>query len=416
MPKDKKRDPMPPPDATPEEIGEFWDTHDFADYWDETEEVEFQVNLKSEQNQVQSDEVQLDLPSTIADETRPALGIVTDLVSESVLPAPIRRNALKAFDRLCSALIDVPVGALERRAAEKRAESEARIKIRDEITTQITQQIKVDPEYALRAGHKYAEKIIREQLNLDKISAIAANELKNSESSNPTNPDTSEPNEKLSADSSNQEANSGEKKVIDDDWLNSFETAARQKSTEDIQLRFARVLAGEIEKPGSYSIRTVKILCELDQDVAVLFKKLCSMCVAFERRVDDSILDVRVLSLDRSLRKGNYGKYHLNHYQLDVLIEYGLIDFMENVYLSPYNLCIESPSNLIPQPFQHQGRDWIFSPLDPIQEFRLNGFSCTRAGRELFRIVDQDPMPEYTEDIKEYFTGQNLQMVEVPIQ
>ena len=48
--KDKKRDPMPPPDATPEEIGEFWDTHSLADYWDETHEVEVQVNLKSRQN------------------------------------------------------------------------------------------------------------------------------------------------------------------------------------------------------------------------------------------------------------------------------------------------------------------------------------------------------------------------------
>ena len=48
--KDKKRDPMPPPDATPEEIGEFWDTHSLADYWDETHEVEFHVNLKSRQD------------------------------------------------------------------------------------------------------------------------------------------------------------------------------------------------------------------------------------------------------------------------------------------------------------------------------------------------------------------------------
>ena len=42
---DKGRDSMPPPDATPEEIGEFWDTHSLADYWDETHEVEFQINL-----------------------------------------------------------------------------------------------------------------------------------------------------------------------------------------------------------------------------------------------------------------------------------------------------------------------------------------------------------------------------------
>ena len=48
--KNKKRAPMPPPDATPEDIGEFWDTHSLADYWDETHEVEFQVNLKSRQD------------------------------------------------------------------------------------------------------------------------------------------------------------------------------------------------------------------------------------------------------------------------------------------------------------------------------------------------------------------------------
>ncbi len=46
MPESKKKDPMPSPDATPEEIGKFWDAHSLADYWDETHEVEFQVNLE----------------------------------------------------------------------------------------------------------------------------------------------------------------------------------------------------------------------------------------------------------------------------------------------------------------------------------------------------------------------------------
>lgn len=47
---DKKQDQMPPPNAIPEEIGEFWDIHSLADYWDETHEVDFQVNLKSKHN------------------------------------------------------------------------------------------------------------------------------------------------------------------------------------------------------------------------------------------------------------------------------------------------------------------------------------------------------------------------------
>jgi len=31
---------------TVEEIGEFWDTHSLADYWDQTHEVEFEVRAK----------------------------------------------------------------------------------------------------------------------------------------------------------------------------------------------------------------------------------------------------------------------------------------------------------------------------------------------------------------------------------
>jgi len=30
------------------EIGEFWDTHDLADYWNKTESVEFEIDIQSE--------------------------------------------------------------------------------------------------------------------------------------------------------------------------------------------------------------------------------------------------------------------------------------------------------------------------------------------------------------------------------
>ncbi|MYC76259.1 hypothetical protein F4X10_10900 [Candidatus Poribacteria bacterium] len=66
--KDKKRDPMPPPEATPEEIGEFWDTHNLADYWDETHEVKFQVNLKSRQNPPPDENGEADQSNTLSAE------------------------------------------------------------------------------------------------------------------------------------------------------------------------------------------------------------------------------------------------------------------------------------------------------------------------------------------------------------
>ena len=30
------------------EIGEFWDTHDLADYWEQTKPAEFEVDIRSE--------------------------------------------------------------------------------------------------------------------------------------------------------------------------------------------------------------------------------------------------------------------------------------------------------------------------------------------------------------------------------
>ena len=217
------------------------------------------------------------LPAT-EDETVTPLDVAADLLLDSTIPAPIRKNAFKAFNQLCTAAIEWPVAYFEGKAAEERAKSEGRIKIREEITAQIVQQVKVPQEYARRAGNKFAEKIIREQINLDKISAIAADELNKAES----------------ASSTNQGADSGEEKTINDDFLNSFEEEARQKSTEEMQLLFGRILAGEIRKPESYSIRTVKILGQLDQNAAILFKKLCSVCVVLEISNVELVLDVRV--------------------------------------------------------------------------------------------------------------------------
>ena len=42
----KKRDPIPRHFKGIEEAAQFWDTHDLADYWDQTKEAHFEVNLQ----------------------------------------------------------------------------------------------------------------------------------------------------------------------------------------------------------------------------------------------------------------------------------------------------------------------------------------------------------------------------------
>ena len=47
MVKNNNVDSIPEQFATLEEAGEFWDTHDLADYWDSTDEVALEVDLQS---------------------------------------------------------------------------------------------------------------------------------------------------------------------------------------------------------------------------------------------------------------------------------------------------------------------------------------------------------------------------------
>ena len=289
--------------------------------------------------------------------------------------------------------------SLEGKTAEIRAETEARIQIIEENADQIAQQMKVPPEYARRAGNKFAEKIIREQINLDKVSAAAINELQQSESDGSTN----------------QSAEGGEEKTISDDFLNSFEEEVRQKSSEEMQLLFGRILAGEIRKPGTYSVRTVKILSQLDQNAATLFKKLCSVCVAlvFNDQTDEYVYKAMVPSLGGYAGQNVLSKYGLSFDELNILNEYGLIISDYNIS-HEYNLCVVNENPPVTIPFRHQGQNWVLAPLpgrDKNQECRVSGVALSRAGCELFRIVDQDPMPEYTEDLKKFFAQQNLQMV-----
>ena len=379
-----------------------------------------------------ADETKSDLTSTTEDASNTALDVVTDLALDTAIPAPIRRNALKAFDRLCSALIDVPVGALERKSAEKRAESEARIKIRNEITTQIIEQTKVDPAYALRAGHKFAEKIIQEQLNLDKIFAIAANELKADEPDTLINQEANESNKEQSDDSTNRSENSGEEKTIGDVWINIFETEARPQSTKEGRLLFGRILAGEIKQPGSYSMRTLKSLGELDEKAAALFKVLCSACVVMEfpltkprhiagvkgldlyRDPEKNIFDMRVPALGGDPGQGDLSKYGFGFSELNVLNEYGLITSNYNSSFE-YNLFLNKENSLPIISFRHQGKDWILFSLpgrDKSQGFKWAGVELSQVGRELYSVVDQHPMDEYTEDLKKFLTEQDLTMVE----
>jgi hypothetical protein len=62
----------------------------------------------------------------------------------------------------------------------------------------------------------------------------------------------------------------------DEDWLNVFERYAEDASTERMQKLWGRVLAGEIRKPGRFSVGTLRFLSEFSQADGLDFAEFCS--------------------------------------------------------------------------------------------------------------------------------------------
>ena len=325
---------------------------------------------------------------------------ISDLVADAAIPAipaPVRRNALKAFAQLCSAVIDIPVAFLTGKADEMRAETAARIKFTNVSAAQIAEQMQTDPEYARVAVHKFGQRVLRDQVNLDMISQRTAIDLQGG------------------SDSIDQPASQQADNVINDDWLNAFETEAKQKSTEDMQLLFSKILAGEIRRPGSYSTRTVKILGSIDQNVANHFVKFCSMSVA-------TFGDIRVPSLGGNAVNNVLQPYGLNFATLNLLNEHGLVipDYNSRNELTP---CIALPIEVkgaegqaVCIPFNYQSKHWILMPKsnDNIgKKLQIDGVALTQSGRELFNIVQVEPMEHYSRELTKFFESKGFSMLEV---
>ncbi len=102
-------------------------------------------------------------------------------------------------------------------------------------------------EVSKRALMRLVQEETRKQENIESITAKAIPQL--SENSNPQN--------------------------IENDWLLNFFDKCKVISNEDMQKMWATVLAGEANKPDSFSKRTIDTLAMMSKNDAQLFMQLC---------------------------------------------------------------------------------------------------------------------------------------------
>ncbi len=180
-----------------------------------------------------------------------------------------------------------------------------------------------------------------------------------------------------------------------------------------MKLVFGKILSGEIIKPGSFSIKTIKLISQLDNQAAKLFQVLCNQSVSL--RIAGKVFDARVISLNGNAGSNSLSQFGLSFDNLNVLQEYGLIISDYNSFM-PYASCTVNEQRQVGAAIHFQGKNFGLIPTDR-EKFdkvlKLNGVALTKAGKELLDIIPITPADKYRDALIEFFKAKHLELVEI---
>lgn len=159
-------------------------------------------------------------------------------------------GAVKAISRLVVGVASIPSAGAEWAAARIEDDNYRRSQAARLIADAASRAGKEDLEFAQRALSYQTESLFLKQANRE---AVAIKTIEHIKEEPPCGAQDDGPS---------------------DDFMNLFADQSERASTEEMRDLFARVLAGEIRKPGSFSLRTLQFLGLVDMQLAGLISKV----------------------------------------------------------------------------------------------------------------------------------------------
>ena len=195
----------------------------------------------------------------------------------------------------------------------------------------------------------------KKQLNLESVTSFAAEELKYEP------PVTDEP--------------------IDEDWKTRFFNIAEEVSNEEMQALWGRILAGEIKKPKSYSLRTLDLLRNLSKEEAECFIKFGQFAIK-----SNNVSFIINFNDEKLLEE----KYRLTFGERLLLEELGFLTANDLQFLLS-----ETKENTSQTVFQI-GNVCVVATKDVnIPQQQIPALVFTKIGQELLQLIETKPEPDY---------------------
>jgi len=201
-------------------------------------------------------------------------------------------------------------------------------------------------------------KELKRQNNLNNVVAVATQSLKDDKdvSSEPVNPD----------------------------WATRFFDIAQDISDETMQDLWGRILAGEVTRPKSYSLRTLDVLKNITREEAELFEKAAQYVL-----YDGTYFLYRFSG-------NNDEKVPLEYSEVARLVEIGLLQAGTTVSQNYYN-----PDGETCDAHLFYGSKYVaFIKITPeIKQLSIPIYALTKAGNELYKLIQVNPDVEYFEKL-----------------
>lgn len=150
--------------------------------------------------------------------------------------------------------------------------------------------LELDEDFRERMANRMVHREIQKQHNIDAISRIAIEEV-----------------------SKNDEITD---EKVDEDWVNRFFRYAEDVSNEDLQKIWGKILAGEVRRPNSYSLRTLEFIKNLSSKEAELIFKCFTLVIGTKSRADFIFNSAQVKNKN----------YFLTHEEGLLLMELGILN------------------------------------------------------------------------------------------
>lgn len=178
--------------------------------------------------------------------------------------------------------------------------------------------------------------------------------------------------------------NDSEADSFDEDWFARFISITKDIHSDNLQIIWGKILAKEIDKNGSISLRTLDVLKNISSEEAGIFQNLLPFVIS----IGD---DVSVLPADKELQK----KYEINDGYYILMDSCGLMQMIshtgitETIEGKTTKRVIKTSDRLLS----------IVNSSDSEKNFSIRDiYLLTRSGKELFDLLYSEPNNNFFED------------------